>query len=119
MTKTNPEYRRLTGSIMAESDTSQTMPLPLAVGLIIQHSENMLGNEPTPRRCREFLIEVASILLMVEGFFDVVEKPSEDEVSRNRQMPRNIQRSMDDMAERLNSMRGDEAADAKRKAKMN
>lgn len=86
---------------MAESDGPHAMPLPAAVGLIIQHAENMLNDEPTSKRCHEFLIEIASILLMVEGFYDVVEKPDERLMTRNRQMPRNIQRSMNDMAERL------------------
>ena len=123
MTKDQIEYRRLTHSIVAECGSNHTMPTHIAVGLILTHVENMMKDDPTTSRLREFLIEVASVLLMVDGFFDVIEKPSEVGLFRDYKMAGKVKQSMADFMDRMKEVEemltGVEAEVAKRTGKMN
>ena len=104
MTKDQIEYRRLTGSIIAECAPTNIMPTHIAVGLIVTHVENMMKDEPTAQRLQDFLIEAASVLLMVEGFYEVIDKPSEIEVHRDTRRTRNIKRSFEDFVDRASEV---------------
>jgi hypothetical protein len=118
MTKDQLEYRRLTGSIVAECSPQTVMPVHVAVGLIVTHVENMMKDEPTTQRLRDFLIEAASVLLMVEGFYEVVEKPLEVSMRRDTRSARNIKRSLEDLMDIVGEV-GErlDAAEAKKAAR--
>lgn len=103
------EYRRLTGGILAQTHVGETMPLPLAVLSIVEHADRLMAGEPDIAKLRPFLVEVASILLMVEGFYEVVDEETAEGAKRHYDLVENIRdsvRTVVDRFETVNAIKG-------------
>lgn len=117
------EYRRLTGGILAQTHVGETMPLPLAVLLIVEHADRLMACEPDPAKLRPFLVEIASILLMVEGFYEVVDGETAEGANCHYGLVENIRDSMKTVVDRFETVGSIKstiaAAKAKKASKLN
>lgn len=108
MTKSNadtPEYRRLTAHIIAECDSSTVMPQIIAVATIVESVEELIKDEPTPEAVHGFLMQVASILLMVRGFYDVIDAPNGgDAIPRDYAVPTTLSKAVKSVMGRMDNI---------------